>query len=406
MNKILVGIVLLYSAMLPAEAFAQESTTLPKQTSPSNSPVESIEATTLGNTRNVHRLGQLYFAGQIPESDIPKLKENKFGRVITLRTPGEIDWDEKAAVESKGIEYIEIPFGKPDTLTDEVFDSVRKTLADDDQRTLFHCGSANRVGGVWLTYRVLDQGVDLETATKEAQKIGLRTPFIQLKAYDYIQRKIAARKAAEEKSSVRPGINKSFLAEDLDVDAFVKRFEMESREVYEARERILSACKISPGDTVGDIGAGTGLFTRIFANAVGETGWVYAVDIAPRFLEHINREGQKVGQKNVTCVLGGQDSINIPPNTCDLIFVCDTYHHFEYPASTLKSIHSALKPQGRLVLIDFDRIEGQSREWILNHLRAGKSVFRAEIEAAGFTLVEEKQIAGFKENYFLIFKKK
>jgi ubiquinone/menaquinone biosynthesis C-methylase UbiE len=133
---------------------------------------------------------------------------------------------------------------------------------------------------------------------------------------------------------------------------------------------------------------------------------VYAVDIAPRFLEHINREGQKVGQKNVTCVLGGQDSINIPPNTCDLIFVCDTYHHFEYPASTLKSIHSALKPQGRLVLIDFDRIEGQSREWILNHLRAGKSVFRAEIEAAGFTLVEEKQIAGFKENYFLIFNKK
>ena len=61
---------------------------------------------------------------------------------------------------------------------------------------------------------------------------------------------------------------------------------------------------------------------------------------------------------------------------------------------------------GRLVVIDFDRIPGKSRQWILDHTRAGKEVFRAEIEAAGFEFVEEVKIPGFVENYFLKFEKK
>jgi hypothetical protein len=58
------------------------------------------------------------------------------------------------------------------------------------------------------------------------------------------------------------------------------------------------------------------------------------------------------------------------------------------------------------VVIDFERIHGESREWIVDHVRAGKEVFREEIEAAGFEFVDEKQIAGFRENYFLKFRKK
>ena len=205
--------------------------------------------------------------------------------------------------------------------------------------------------------------------------------------------------------SVKPGINKSFVNPDLDVDSYVKRFEIESREVFVTRERILAACEIKAGDTVADIGAGTGLFSRMFSVQVGDEGWVYSVDIAPRFIEHINKENAKFDLTNITGVLCAENSINLPPRSSDVVFVCDTYHHFEYPKSTLASIHRALKDDGHLIVIDFERIEGKSREWLLGHVRAGKEVFLAEILDAGFALVEEKKIDGFQENYFLKFKK-
>ena len=66
---------------------------------------------------------------------------------------------------------------------------------------------------------------------------------------------------------------------------------------------------------------------------------------------------------------------------------------------------SALRPSGRLILIDFERIEGKTRPWLLDHVRAGKETFRAEIQDAGFSLSEEKTLDGFEENYFLVFRK-
>ena len=72
-----------------------------------------------------------------------------------------------------------------------------------------------------------------------------------------------------DEASVRPGVNKSFVDPNLNVDAFIKKFEIESREVYLNRERILAACEIEKGDTVADVGAGTGLFTRMFSQEVG-----------------------------------------------------------------------------------------------------------------------------------------
>jgi predicted methyltransferase len=71
----------------------------------------------------------------------------------------------------------------------------------------------------------------------------------------------------------------------------------------------------------------------------------------------------------------------------------------------MTSIHRALKDDGHLVVVDFERIPGKTREWLVDHVRAGKDVFRAEIQDAGFNLVEEKKVKGVKENYFLIFKK-
>ncbi|QEG24909.1 class I SAM-dependent methyltransferase [Mariniblastus fucicola] len=205
--------------------------------------------------------------------------------------------------------------------------------------------------------------------------------------------------------SVKPGVNKNFVDPNLDVDSYVKRFEIESREVYLTRERILAACDIEKGDSVADVGAGTGLFSRMFSTMVGDEGWVYSVDISPRFLEHINRESAKHQISNITGVLCAENSVSLPPNSVDVVFICDTYHHFEYPQSTLASIKRALKPGGHMIVIDFERIEGVSRDWTMGHVRAGKEVFQAEILDAGFKLAEEKKIDGFQENYFLKFTK-
>jgi len=210
--------------------------------------------------------------------------------------------------------------------------------------------------------------------------------------------------AEQDGKSVRPGINDRFLSPELDVDRWVETFEGESREVFSARHEVVEQCELRPGQRVADIGAGTGLYARLFAEATGEAGWVYAVEISTRFLEHINQES--TGKANITAVLGKEDSVQLPPSSIDLAFLCDTYHHFEYPKATLRSIHEALAPGGNLVVIDFERIPGESRGWTLDHVRAGKDVFRKEIEAAGFEFVEEKKIAGFQENYFLKFRKK
>ncbi|NIM00648.1 MAG: methyltransferase domain-containing protein, partial [Acidobacteria bacterium] len=180
----------------------------------------------------------------------------------------------------------------------------------------------------------------------------------------------------------------------------------ESREVFEARMDVLRATRIAAGDRVADVGAGTGLYTRLFAEAVGKSGWVHAVEISPAFLQHIQRTHVEAGLDNVTAVLGRVDSIGLPPESVDLVFLCDTYHHLEAVEPMLASIRRALAEGGRLVVIDFERIPGESREWVLDHVRAGKTDTRAEIEAAGFAFLEEIEIPAFAENYFITFTKK
>ncbi len=208
--------------------------------------------------------------------------------------------------------------------------------------------------------------------------------------------------AAAQEKSVNPGINKAF--EDPNVSEFVERFEREGRDAFDHREAIVEACGLRPGMSVADIGAGTGLFTRMFSQAVGPEGKVYAVDISDEFVEHIREVAKDEKLRNVTAVLCDPVSVKLPDASVDLAFVCDTYHHFEYPERTMRSIHRALKPHGALVLIDFERIEGKSSAWTLGHVRAGQEVFVEEITQAGFRQVDEKGDL-LDESYFVRFEK-
>ena len=206
--------------------------------------------------------------------------------------------------------------------------------------------------------------------------------------------------------SVKPGINKDFLDPALDPQKFVERFETESREIFTERAAIASMVGLQPGQSMADIGAGTGLFTLPFAEAVGPKGRVYAVDIAPAFVERIEQLAAERGVRNVEGVVCAEDDARLPKDSIDVAFVCDTYHHFEYPAQTLASIHRALRKGGELVVVEFHRIEGVSREWCMSHVRAGQEVFVSEILAAGFEQLAQDQLPGLKENYVVRFRKR
>jgi len=206
---------------------------------------------------------------------------------------------------------------------------------------------------------------------------------------------------ATREQSVRPGVNDKYLTPDLDVEEWTKRFETEARELFRSRRQIVAALDLSPRMSVADVGAGTGLFIEPFARSVGEQGVVYAVDISPKFVAHLKQRIEREGLEQVRVILSDARSARLPEDTVDLAFVCDTYHHFEAVVPTLASCRRALAPGGVLVLIDFEKIPGKSSEFIMGHVRAGKEVFRAEIEAQGFAFVEEVEVPAFEENYLL-----
>jgi ubiquinone/menaquinone biosynthesis C-methylase UbiE/intracellular sulfur oxidation DsrE/DsrF family protein len=211
---------------------------------------------------------------------------------------------------------------------------------------------------------------------------------------------LAALPAVAQEKSVKPGINDPF--KNPDVEKYKGTFEGESREVFVHREKLVAACGVKPGMVVADVGAGTGLHTRLFAKAVGDDGQVYAVDISAKFMEHVQKTSREAKLKNVTPVLCNEDAVDLPKGSVDVAFVCDTYHHFEFPHRTLASLHRAIKPGGKLVIVDFKRIEGVSSAWTMNHVRAGQEVVEKEIAAAGFKKADEVKDL-LKDNYVVMF---
>ena len=130
-----------------------------------------------------------------------------------------------------------------------------------------------------------------------------------------------------------------------------------------------------------------------------------SVQISPEFVEHLRQRAFLEALTNVDVVKCPDDATGLPPASVDVVFVCDVYHHFEHPERNLASIHATLKPGGRFVVVDFDKIEGKSSDFVLHHVRATKDEVVKEVTAAGFTL-ERAAPELMKENYLLVFRKK
>jgi ubiquinone/menaquinone biosynthesis C-methylase UbiE len=173
------------------------------------------------------------------------------------------------------------------------------------------------------------------------------------------------------------------------------------RSEEEQPDKAIALLGIAKGATVADIGAGNGYMTWRLAERVGPTGKVYANDIQPEMLQMLRENMLQRKLKNVETVLGKFDDPKLPANTMDLVLLVDVYHEFNAPQQMLRGIRDALKPDGRLVLLEY-RGEDPSVPIRPEHKMTVAQV-RAELEPEGYRV--DRVLEDLPRQHILIFKK-
>jgi ubiquinone/menaquinone biosynthesis C-methylase UbiE len=158
--------------------------------------------------------------------------------------------------------------------------------------------------------------------------------------------------------------------------------ERREREDEENPDLALRLLRIRKGAAVADIGAGSGYFTIRMAKIVGPEGKVYASDIQPGMLNLLQQNVAKARLANVVPVLGAADDPKLPGDSVDLAIMVDVYHEFSEPQRMLQRIREALKPDGRLVLLEY-RAEDPNVPILRDH-KMSKAQVKQELEHEGF----------------------
>lgn len=154
------------------------------------------------------------------------------------------------------------------------------------------------------------------------------------------------------------------------------------RESEEAPSRAIRALQIKPGQVIADIGAGSGYYSVLLAKAVGAEGRVYATDIQPQMLAILKRKLEAQSLRNVELILGAEAETKLPDASVDFALMVDVYHELAQPQAFLQSVKRALKPGGRLVLIEF-RKEDPNVPIREEHKMSVREA-RQELEAEGY----------------------
>lgn len=133
-----------------------------------------VESVAVDGLPNARRLGDLTFGGQPSEGALRALADQGFRTILTTRGPGEVTWDEKAAVQALGMDWVEVPMAKPVAeITDEQVEALAKALDSAPRPMLLHCGSGNRVSGLWAVWLVEKGGKTPEEALELAASVGM-----------------------------------------------------------------------------------------------------------------------------------------------------------------------------------------------------------------------------------------
>ncbi len=185
-----------------------------------------------------------------------------------------------------------------------------------------------------------------------------------------------------------------------DPKAYIGALEDPQRDVYQKPHEVLTALNIKAGETIADIGAGSGYFTFRLSHFVGPKGKVYAVDVSPDMILYINRRIRDLQLTNVVSVLADPDDPLLPDRAVNRFFFTDSWHHIENQAKYLGLMKRMLKPGGEIVVIDFQKKElpvGPPME-----MRVAREEVIKQMERHGFRLAREHGFLPYQ--YFLIFK--
>jgi ubiquinone/menaquinone biosynthesis C-methylase UbiE len=173
------------------------------------------------------------------------------------------------------------------------------------------------------------------------------------------------------------------------------------REKEENPEAALDALAIHPGMVVADVGAGTGYMSLRLAVRVGPAGKVYANDLQPEMLRRLRQNATRAALANIETVQGEEADPKLPPGAMDLVLLVDVYHEFSKPREMIDKIRDALKPDGRLVLLEYRKEDPNVP--ILPEHKMSVSEVKAELEPQGFVL--SKVIETLPRQHILILTK-
>jgi ubiquinone/menaquinone biosynthesis C-methylase UbiE len=162
--------------------------------------------------------------------------------------------------------------------------------------------------------------------------------------------------------------------------------EREGRAEEQRPDEVIRTMGLEDGDVVADVGCGTGFFARRMARAVSPRGRVYAVDIQPEMLARMKELLAKERITNVVPVLGEVDDPKLEPGSLDWILLVDVYHELQQPKATLARMRAALKPGGRVAVVEY-RLEGSTALHVRREHRMSVAQVLAEWQPAGFRLV-------------------
>jgi SAM-dependent methyltransferase len=199
------------------------------------------------------------------------------------------------------------------------------------------------------------------------------------------------------------GIGKIFMGREISHvmgHQGLRWLERDEREMEEAPSRAIALLDLAKDAVIADIGAGSGYYSFRIAPLVPE-GKVIAVDIQQEMLDFLKAESAKREVSNVQPHLGAIDDIKLPPDTLDAALMVDSYHEFSHPIEMLTSLHKALKPGGKIYLLEY-RAE-DPRVPIKPLHKMSEAQARKEFQALGFTFVENK--TGLPWQHFLVFRK-
>lgn len=170
------------------------------------------------------------------------------------------------------------------------------------------------------------------------------------------------------------------------------------REAWQKPDQILDALGIADGAVVADLGAGSGWFTVRLARRVGPNGIVYAEDIQREMIEATERRVEREGLRNVQTILGTQNDPRLPEGRLDAVLIVDTYHEMENPVALLRNLARALKPQGRVGLVDYRQEDGGPGPALAE--RVDPEAIARDVTAAGLRLISRETFLPYQ--YFLI----